>query len=203
MFNLEFYIFTRRGINMNKNMQDRIRGDANVVSKQTKFLSDFVFETKFEDLSDGLLDRAKLIIADTVGVAFRGSLEPEMKNLYDRLSKGGKAVVIKKNLPQVNDISMAGFVNATAICSVELDALTSPATHAALHVLPPTLALAQSLGKSGADFLTAFILGSEVYHRIEKATKLQQGVYPFGNSGHIGGIVAIGKLFRWDAEQFR
>lgn len=173
-----------------------------LVAEQTKVLSEYLAKAKFEDLPKEVLERSKLIVADTIGIAFKGSLEPEMKNLYDRVSKGEKAIMFKEGLPKTNDIAMAGFVNSTAICFVELDTFTSPAAHAPLHVLPPVLALSQSLGKSGKDFLNAFILGYEVHHRIEKSTKLRQGVYSHGNTGHIGAAVAVGKLLGWNAEQF-
>ena len=72
-----------------------------------------------------------------------------------------------------------------------------------MHVLPSSLALSQTLGKSGADFLTALVLGYEVQARIQWASRLRWPVHPHGNFGHVGAVAAIGKLSGWDAEQIR
>lgn len=171
--------------------------------EQTKILSEFVAETNFEDLPHEVVERAKFTIADTIGVVIRGSLEPEMQKLYERLPQDGEASVLKKDFPKTN-ISMAGFANTTAACLVELDEGAIQGGHPALHVLPPVLALAQKLDKSGADLITAFVLGYEVHYRLQLAAgKLRDGVYPHGNTGHVGAAAAVGKLMGWNAEQLR
>lgn len=173
----------------------------NIVSEQTKVLAAFLANTGFEDLPHEVIERAKLTIADTIGVMLKGSLEPEMQKLYAQLPQGGEAVIIKEGFPKTN-MAAAGFANTTAACFVELDEGTSPSGHPALHVLPPALALAQVLGKSGADLITAFTLGYEVQDRLQKATKLRPEVYPHGNTGHVGAAVAVGKLMGWNADKF-
>lgn len=173
----------------------------NLAVEHTKTLSEFLAKTNFEDLPNNIVERAKLTIADTIGVMIRGSLEPEMKKLYEQLPQVGDAAIMKSGFPKT-DIAMAGFVNTTAACMIELDEGTSPSGHPALHVLPPALALSQKLGKTGEELITAFILGYEVQDRLQKATKLRKTIYPHGNTGHIGATVAVGKLIGWNAEQF-
>ena len=51
--------------------------------------------------------------------------------------------------------------------------------------------------------ITAFILGYEVQDRLQLASKLRDGVYPHGNSGHVGAAVAVSQLLDWNAEQIR
>ncbi|MFJ5770295.1 MmgE/PrpD family protein [Psychrobacillus sp. NPDC093180] len=177
--------------------------DDNVIINKTKVLSNFLAKTTLADIPVEVVERAKLTIADTLGVAINGSIEPEMQKLYERLPQGGEISIIRKGFPKTSDISMAGLANATAICFVELDEGAPPSGHPALHVLPPTLAMSQLLGKSGSEFLEAFILGYEVHFRVQKATVLQESVYPHGNTGHVGAVVAVGKLLGWNAEQFR
>lgn len=177
-----------------------LEGEHKIVAEQTKILSNFLAKTNFEDLPYEVVERAKLTIADTIGVAIKGSLEPEMQKLYERLPQGGEAVVLKKGFPKT-DISMASFVNTTAACFIELDEGSIQGGHPALHVLPPVLALAQELDKSGAELITAFVLGYEVQYRLQIAFKLRDSVYPHGNTGHVGAAVAMCKLMGWNAEQ--
>ena len=174
-----------------------------LVSTHTKILAKFLSETSFENLPVSLIERAKLTIADTVGIAIKGSGEPEMQRFYKGLPEGDKAFLIKEGFTGTDDIAMAGFANATAICFVELDELSHPATHGTLHVLPAALAFSQYLDKTGSDFLTAYILGYEVHNRLHKSFQFRKGIYPHGNSGHVGAIVAVGKLLDWGAEQLR
>ncbi|WP_052124060.1 MmgE/PrpD family protein [Ureibacillus manganicus] len=175
----------------------------NIDIQHSRVLSNFLAETQLVDIPNEVVERAKLTIADTLGVAISGSVESEMQQLYERLPKEGDVTILKSGFPKTNDISKAALANATAICFVELDEGTPPSGHPALHVLPPALAMSQYLGKSGSEFLEAFILGYEAHYRVQKATELREEVYPHGNTGHIGAVVAIGKLLGWDAEQFR
>lgn len=175
--------------------------DMNPVAEQTMILSKFLAKTNFEELPPEVIERAKLTIADTIGVIAKGSLEPEMQKLYRRLPPGGEAVIIKEGFPKT-DIATAGFTNTTAACFVELDEGSLPSGHPAIHVLPPALALAQKLGKSGADLITAFTLGYEVQVRLQNATKIRPEIYPHGNNGHVAAVAAVGKLMGWNAEQF-
>lgn len=63
-----------------------LKEDNNHIVEQTKILSDFLSETNFEDLPNEVVERAKFIIADTIGVVIEGSLEPEMQKLYEILA---------------------------------------------------------------------------------------------------------------------
>ena len=44
----------------------------------TKKLADFVVETTFDDLSDGVIEHAKVCILDWIGVALAGSLNSHL-----------------------------------------------------------------------------------------------------------------------------
>lgn len=173
-----------------------------LVAQATAQLAEFVAATEYRDLPDGVCERAKLITADTIGVALRGSLESEMRKLYSRLPEGRGATVLRAGFPAA-DPAAAAFANATATCFLELDEGSRPTGHPAVHVLPSTLALSQALGKNGADFLTALVLGYEVQARIQWASRLRWPVHPHGNFGHVGAVAAIGKLSGWSAEQIR
>jgi 2-methylcitrate dehydratase PrpD len=66
--------------------------------------------------------------------------------------------------------------------------------HAAIHCVPPALALAEAHGVSGREALIALVLGYEVAARAGVATKLRRGVHPFGAWGVLG-AAAVGARF--------
>ncbi|GGH88627.1 2-methylcitrate dehydratase PrpD [Pullulanibacillus pueri] len=172
------------------------------IAQATYQLAEFIASVNHQDIPIHVREHAKLTLADTIGVALRGSFEPEMKRLYQKLAKGKGSVILKSGFPEV-DPSVAAFLNATATCFLELDEGSRPTGHPSLHVFPVAFALSQALNKTGADFLTAYILGYEAQYRVQKATSLRKIVHPHGNFGQIGAIVAIGKIMEWDVEQLR
>jgi len=172
------------------------------VAEATARLAEFVAVTQYEDIPVAVRERAKLVVADTLGVTLLASQEPEMQRLYSRLPAGKGAVLFRPGFPQA-DPATAAFANATATCFLELDEGIRPTAHPALHTLPVALALAQSLRRSGAEYLTAMILGYEVISRIQWACRLRKPVHPHGNLGHPAAVASVGKLSRWSAEEIR
>jgi 2-methylcitrate dehydratase PrpD len=172
----------------------------------TQQLATFVTETRFENLPTALIQRAKWITADTIGVALRGSIEPEMHQLYLRLLAGasglepGRSTLLTTGLPAASPAA-AALANATAACFLELDEGSRPTGHPALHVLPPALAYAEATHKSGKEYLTALILGYEVQARLQWASRLRYPVHPHGNFGHLGATAALGRLAGWSPSQ--
>jgi 2-methylcitrate dehydratase PrpD len=75
--------------------------------------------------------------------------------------------------------------------------------HAAVHSVPPALAVAQSLGASGRDTIAAMIVGYEVAARAGVATRLRNPVHPFGTWGVLG-AAAVGTWFKgFEAQDVR
>src|SRR5690606_33403766 len=59
--------------------------DQAAVAEATRELAAFVARLTYDDLPEAVRERARWVFADTVGVALRGSVEPEMQALYPRL----------------------------------------------------------------------------------------------------------------------
>lgn len=187
---------------MNDATPARAGAPEQAVARAADGLARFVAETGYDDLPAAVRERARWIVADTLGVAVRGSIEPEVRALHRRLPPGRGATLLKAGFPAAAP-EAAAFANATATCFLELDEGARPTGHPAMHVLPAALALAQAEGRSGAEFLTAFVLGYEVQARIQRAARLRRPVHPHGNFGHVGAVAALGKLSGWSAEQIR
>lgn len=175
-------------------------------AEATRALADFVSQTEAHHLPDSVIRRAEWIVADTIGVTLRGSSEPEATRLYENLSKDvvsgapASASVFRAGMPRLN-AQAAALLNAVSTCFLELDEGSRPTGHPALHLVPSLFALAQSKGKSGSGFLTAFVLGYEVQARIQRACQLRPIVHPHGNFGLVGAVAALGKLSGWSNEQ--
>ncbi|MGQ9676258.1 MAG: MmgE/PrpD family protein [Chloroflexota bacterium] len=172
------------------------------VSAAVARLASFVAETSYEDIPANVLERTRLIVADAVGVALASCREPEMGELHFRLPPGGGATVLKAGFPEA-DPFWAAFANAMAVCFLELDEGFRPTGHPAMHVVPTALAVAQSLGKSGREFLGAVVLGYEVQARIGCGSRFRRPVHPHGSMGNGAAAAAIGKLLGWNEEQIR
>ena len=70
--------------------------------------------------------------------------------------------------------------------------------HAAIHVLPAALAVAEERGSSGKEFLESVIAGYEVTSHIGTGTKVKKTVHSHGTWGTIGSAVATAQLLGFD-----
>lgn len=167
-------------------------------------LAEFVAETEFRLIPGRVRARAIRVFQDTVGVILRGAEAPEVRRLATALPKAGRAgaTILARGFPRCDPFT-AAWVNGTAGIFLELDEGHRPTGHPGIHVLPAALALAEWRGRSGRDFLAAFILGYEVAARISHATRLRQGVHPHGHMGTVGAAAACAKLLRLNAAGVR
>ncbi|OGA52232.1 MAG: hypothetical protein A3G24_13740 [Betaproteobacteria bacterium RIFCSPLOWO2_12_FULL_62_13] len=87
-----------------------------------------------------------------------------------------------------------------------MDSLMQPSVgaHPGASLTPPALAVAQEVGASGREFLTAFLAGSEVMQRIGDASLQSSeklGFHAPGVTGTFGGAVVAGRLLKLNAGQ--
>ena len=139
-------------------------------------LSEFVCETRLEFLKPSTLISAKSVVLDTIGAMLAGSYLPENKKLALLAAKTGghgSATLVGQSgsAPAV----FATLSNATAGVALELDeGNRHGGGHAAIHVVPAALAIAEELGSSGKDFLESVIVGYEVTSRIGTGTSVRK-----------------------------
>ena len=167
-------------------------------------LSAFLENTSFDDLPAPVLERARFVIADCVAAIAGGAAEPEMQRLVARMAGngGGSSTVLGAGLRV--EASRAAFLNGTAGTFLEMDEGNQFSRgHPGIHVVPAVLALAEAMGRNGRDVLLAVILGYEVGARIGMAAKIRPSMHPHGTWGTTGAAVAVAKMMRADARQFR
>jgi 2-methylcitrate dehydratase PrpD len=165
-------------------------------------LSAFLAECQFEHLSPPAIERARLVIADSIATIAAGSREPEVEALTERLcagGDGGPATVIGPG--RGAEAAKAAFVNGTAGTFLELDEGNQYCRgHPGIHAVPAALAFAEARALSGRELVTAVVLGYEVGARIGIASKLSMAMHPHGTWGTVGAAVAVAKLAGADAE---
>ena len=163
-------------------------------------LSRFVCETRLENLESPTVDAAKSVVLDTIGAMLAGSRLPENVKLAQLAAKtGGQGPATLLGQPGSATAVFAALSNATAGVALEMDEGNRlGGGHAAIHVIPAALAVAEERGATGKEFLESVIAAYEVTSRIGTGTKVRKAVHSHGTWGTIGSAVATAKLMGFD-----
>ncbi len=165
---------------------------------------DFIANTTLADIAPAAVDRGHRVFADTMAAVGAGAREPEVQALKAKLvpNPGGESSIIGTG--QRTEPAKAAFLNGTAGTFLELDEGNQYSRgHPGIHAIPAALAYGEAHGKSGAEVLTAAILGYEIGARIGIAAKILPTMHPHGTWGTVGSAVAVAKLAGADAAQVR
>ena len=168
-------------------------------------LADHFVGVRSGDLPPQLIEDAKTLVLDYLGVGLAGS-QTDSGRIAARFAAetGGvaEATIIGDGrwVPAVH----AAFANAIASHSVELDDVD---VLALFHFSPPVvssaLAVAEREQASGADFLSAVVAGCEMMARASAATNpslRDRGYHTTPVCGVFGAAVAAGRLLKLDRE---
>lgn len=175
------------------------------MAHETVRLAEYAAGLRYDDLPPLVVQRAKDCITDTVAVITQGSSLPWSRIVVryaQRTGGGGCSRILGTGGPSVQ-APAAALANGALAHAFESDNLTRPGAgvHPGATLLPPALAIAQELGSSGRDLITAVIAGFEVMYRIGRATKHsneRRGFHAPGTTGPFGAAVAAGKLMQLD-----
>jgi 2-methylcitrate dehydratase PrpD len=163
-------------------------------------LAHFVATLRFEYLPTAVVERATLVLRDTVGAIIGGMAEPEVRALADHAAKNGTGAATLFGHGAQTSAAWVVLVHGTAGTTLEIDEGHAFARgHAAIHAVPAAFSLAELGGASGADVITALVAGYEVAARAGIATRLRPSVHPFGTWGVLGAAAAAAWLRGDDA----
>ena len=131
-------------------------------------LAGFVQGVRFADLPAAVVEKAKRHILDTLGAALAGALAAEPRQTLTVLDRGGKAPVWGTGVRL--GARDAALVNGIAAHALELDD-SGGCDHSGAVVLPAALAALSVTERpvSGADLLTAVVVGYDVARRVLEA----------------------------------
>ncbi len=145
-------------------------------------------------VGDEGLERAQLVVIDTIGVMIAGARQAEIAALAHQ--SGRVAGPARMCSPGVRwaCVQEAALVNGMAVIALELDEHLPGGGHPAAHVVPAALAAAQAHHRSGTELLTAVIAGYEVAARLFAAWRMQYPAHPHGHLGAVGAALAVARL---------
>ena len=168
-------------------------------------LSEFVADTKYEDLGPDALSAVKDVTLDTLGAIVAGSRIDENAALARLASeRSGPATATIFGHSVKAEPMLATLVNATAGVALEMDEGNRfGGGHPAIHSLPGAVAVAEEMGSSGKRLIESIIVGYEVESRMGGATSPRTNVHSHGHWGTIGTAVSVAKLHNFDATQVR
>ena len=174
---------------------------------ETRVLAEFVAGLRYEDLPQAVVDQACRIIVDTLGCALsawkedpeKSRIALEIARLY--ASDQGASVVGVAGVK-----SQAGF--AALANGILANAADNDDTHkrALLHtgsvVVPPALALAETLGLTGRELILALVAGYEVAVRVGMAVMPTHYRYwhSTATNGTFGAAACAAKALKLDAD---
>lgn len=156
-------------------------------------ICEFASTLSFSDLSPEIVKRANFVLLDTIGVIAAGAQEPEIAAFVEQLDPpAGRATLFGQG--HTADPLNGALINGTAGTFLELDEGNQFCRgHAAIHVVPALLALAEERRLSGRDVIVALVAGYEIAARIGIASKIRMSMHPHGTWGTIGAAVAVGR----------
>lgn len=148
------------------------------------YLARFTTGTTFEELPEKVVKEAKLCVLDTIGCMLSGAPSEEVRRLVKLETEiGGKprstVVFYGLRYPAATAARINGYMGDI----MELNDLTGG--HASVGNIPAALAMAEARRASGADFLTAVVVGIEV------TSKIYDSYYPYLKPYTECGIVPI------------
>ncbi|MEV4602097.1 MmgE/PrpD family protein [Amycolatopsis sp. NPDC049253] len=163
----------------------------------------FATHVRLGDLPPDVVDRARHLILDAVGVALAAGeheFAGRARRALARLGSGDQPVL---GLPDRLAPREAAILNAVLIHGLDFDDTHSGAiTHVSATALPTALAAAVQHGRSAEDLLLAYILAVEISARVGKVARggfHAVGFHPTGVAGAFGSAVAAAKLSGLDA----
>lgn len=169
-------------------------------------ISEFVVETDYISVPREAITVAKQSILDYLGVALAGSVEPIgsiIKSYLEDAGGDGPATVI--GLGVKTTCHHAAFANGTLGHALDFDD-SSPSLlgHPTVPVIPVVLAIAEKIGASGQEILTAYSVGVEVECKlglVVNPAHSGKGWHCTSTLGAFGSTAASGKLLGLDQEQ--
>ncbi len=173
----------------------------------TEKLCRFAADLTFDMLDTATVEQTKLFIADYYAASLAGyrinrPLNEATEQLMHTMGGAPESTVLfsEQKLPASN----AAFLGALYAHGADMDdGNRKSAGHVATHIMPAVFAVAETIGASWRDVITAVVVGYEFFNRIAGAA--QPGLYNKGfHSTGIGGgpacAAACAKLLGLDAD---
>ena len=177
-----------------------------MTSHPSQTLAAFAASLRFEDIPSPVVRRAEDLLLDWFASALAGKGARPVETIERFASRMGPAdgpsevLVSRRRTTPL----FAAMVNAAASHFAEQDDVHNGSVfHPAAVVFPPALAVAQDLGSSGRELLTAAVAGYEVGIRVGEflGRSHYRVFHTTGTAGTIAAAAAVGRLLKLTPEQ--
>lgn len=166
-------------------------------------VGEFVAATTLDDVPADVLERARYLVLDAVGLAFASTAYGFPAVALDALAAFGRGNHPVLGMPDRLTPRDAAVLNGVLIHGMDFDDTHIPAvTHVSAAALPAALSAAVATGASTADLLLAYVLGVEVSARVGLGGAggfHDVGFHPTAVAGAFGAATAAGKITGLDA----
>ena len=169
-------------------------------------LAGYVTSETFNRLPAATVVAARRAILDTLGVTLAGAVEPtaeRVRAMIEHRRAGQEATIVGTSLRAA--VEDAALANGTASHALDYDDVqASLSGHPSAPVLSAALALSEQRRASGADLLTAFVVGVEIEAKLGRAVNpahYEVGWHATSTLGTIGAAAAAAKLRGLSAER--
>lgn len=172
---------------------------------ETQNLCKFVLGTDYSDIPEPVIDHAKRMILDTIGVSLAATGNEDVdivETVKASSSKGDLSGESPGNFVLGERITLplkkAVFINGYKAHSLDFDDVhEGMGGHPSAPILPVVLGIGAKMNATGEDILQAFVVGVET--ELALGAVLNPGLYergwhPTAILGHIGSAVAAGSL---------
>lgn len=172
----------------------------------SNILAKFAATLRFEDIPASVLRRTEDLFLDWFGSALAGKGARPVEAIEHFALTMGPAVGQSEVLISRRRTSplFAAMVNAASSHFAEQDDVHNGAVfHPGTVVFPPILAVAQTIGSSGPELLTAAVAGYEVGIRVGEflGRSHYQVFHTTGTAGTLAAAAGVGRLLNLSAEQ--
>lgn len=178
------------------------------MTSQTKLLAEFAANLKFSDIPAPVISRCEDLLLDTLGSIFAGAHTPPSQAMANFAQAMGPSTGESEDLVRqvMTSPYFASMCNASAAHISEQDDVHNGAVfHPGAVVFPPALAVAQSIGASGQDFIAACVAGYEVGIRVGEflGRSHYKIFHTTATAGTIASAATVGHLLKLTPAQMR
>jgi 2-methylcitrate dehydratase PrpD len=179
-------------------------GDGNV--GLTVKLGSFIAGTGAKDIPEEAIEHAKVAFMDWVGVTVAGKDDPLVKKLLayaDAMGGNEQATILGHKVKK--SVSQAALINGSASHALDYDdTLAAFLGHPSVTLFPSLLALAEWKGKSGRDFLSAYLVGLQVGITVAQCAGMEHymaGWHGTSTIGHLASAAGCAWLLGLEEEK--
>jgi 2-methylcitrate dehydratase PrpD len=169
-------------------------------------IAERIHRLRCEDLTPGALDWVRTAFVDTVGVTLAGIVEdgPRILMRVPGISAAPGPSLILASTRRTSALD-AALVNGTASHALDYDDVSGVlGGHPSVMLIPPMLAVAESVAASGRDLALAYVVGFETECRVARGVHFHhydKGWHPTATLGIFGTVAAAARLLRLTPEQ--